>query len=80
MQASHLRRATAADVPSIRALARSAYAKWVPLIGREPLPMTADYDRAVADHIIDVWDEGGQLLALIMEVPQWHSTSITLAR
>jgi N-acetylglutamate synthase-like GNAT family acetyltransferase len=66
---SQLRRATAADVANIRALTRSAYAKWVPLIGREPLPMTADYDSAVADHIIDVWQEDGQLVALIEVIP-----------
>jgi GNAT superfamily N-acetyltransferase len=70
MQTLELRRATAADVPNIRALTRSAYAKWVPLIGREPMPMTADHDRAVADHIIDLWEEGGQLLALIEIIPE----------
>jgi GNAT superfamily N-acetyltransferase len=69
MSHSQLRRATAADVADIRDLTRSAYAKWVPLIGREPLPMTADYDRAVAQHIIDLWEDGGQLLALIEAVP-----------
>jgi ribosomal protein S18 acetylase RimI-like enzyme len=65
MQALPLRRATAADAANVRALTRSAYAKWVPLIGREPIPMTADYDRAVVDHIIDLWEERGELLALI---------------
>ncbi len=69
MQALHLRRATAADATNVRALTRTAYAKWVPLIGREPIPMTADYDRAVADHIIDLWEERGQLLALIEVAP-----------
>ena len=64
MQTSQLRRATSADVANIRALTRSAYAKWVPIIRREPMPMTADYNRAVADHIIDLWEERGQLLAL----------------
>ncbi len=65
MQALQLRRATAADAANVRALTRTAYAKWVPLIGREPIPKTADYDRAIADHIIDLWEEDGQLLALI---------------
>ena len=64
-----LRRATAADVANIRTLTRSAYAKWVPVIGREPQPMTADYERAVADHIIDVWEKCDELLALIEVVP-----------
>src|SRR5215470_1784785 len=65
MQALQLRRATAADAANVRALTRAAYAKWVPLIGREPIPMTADYDRAVVDHIIDLWEDRGELLALI---------------
>jgi hypothetical protein len=64
-----LRRATAADAANIRAFTRSAYAKWVPLIGREPLPMTADYDRAVADHIVELCEDGGELRALIELVP-----------
>jgi ribosomal protein S18 acetylase RimI-like enzyme len=48
------RRATAADAAAVRALTRAAYAKWVPLIGREPKPMQADYDRAVREHRIDL--------------------------
>jgi N-acetylglutamate synthase-like GNAT family acetyltransferase len=59
------RRATSTDAPAIRNLSRMAYAKWVPLIGREPLPMTADYNRAIAKHIIDLVEQGGELLALI---------------
>ena len=65
-----LRRAVAADAKPVRDLTRMAYAKWVPLIGREPKPMTADYERAVAEHIIDVWEEGGALLALIEMIPE----------
>jgi GNAT superfamily N-acetyltransferase len=38
----------AAPAATMRALARAAYARWIPVIGREPTPMTADYDRAVA--------------------------------
>lgn len=65
-----LRRAVLADVPAIRLLSRAAYAKWFPLIGREPLPMTADYARSVTEHIIDLVEESGQLLALIEMVPK----------
>ena len=64
-----LRRAVSADASAVRELSRSAYAKWVPLIGREPMPMTADYERAVSEHIIDLYEEGGQLLALIEMIP-----------
>ena len=60
-----IRRATADDVPAIRALTRAAYAKWVPVIGREPMPMAVDYDEAVREHRIDLLFEGDDLVALI---------------
>ena len=59
------RRAGRADAEAIRDLTRAAYARWVPVIGREPLPMTADYAQAVYDHRIDLLEEGGCLVALI---------------
>ncbi len=55
-----LRRATPADAAAVRALTRSAYAKWVPVVGREPRPMTADYERAVVAHTIDLLEAGGE--------------------
>jgi ribosomal protein S18 acetylase RimI-like enzyme len=63
--APDLRRATAADAAAVRALTRLAYAKWVPLIGREPKPMQADYDRAVRQHRIDLAVLDGALAGLI---------------
>jgi GNAT superfamily N-acetyltransferase len=54
-----------ADAAGIRDLTRAAYAKWVALIGREPLPMQADYRRAVGEHTIDLLIEGGALAGLI---------------
>lgn len=64
-----LRSATADDAGAIRALTREAYAKWVPVIGREPLPMTADYDEAVRKHRIDLLHVDGKLAALVEMVP-----------
>ena len=64
-----LRPATAADVEAIRALTRQAYAKWVPKIGREPKPMTADHAQAVAKHRIDLLYLDGKLAALIEMIP-----------
>ncbi|MDR3531520.1 MAG: GNAT family N-acetyltransferase [Rhodopila sp.] len=64
-----LRRATAADAPSIRELTRAAYAKWVPVIGREPKPMVADYHDAVINHLIDLLYVDGNLAALIETIP-----------
>ena len=60
-----LRLATLADAAAIRELTRTAYAKWVPLIGREPKPMTANYDEAVTRHRFDLLHIDGTLAALI---------------
>ena len=60
-----LRRGAAADAAAIRALTREAYAKWVPLIGREPKPMAADYAQALRDHRFDLLTLDGVLAALI---------------
>ncbi len=65
-----LRRATAADAAAVRDLVRAAYAKWVPVLGREPLPMTADYDAAVRAHVIDMLHLDGTLAALIEMRPE----------
>jgi GNAT superfamily N-acetyltransferase len=65
-----LRRATIDDAPAIRALTRQAYAKWVPLIGREPMPMLAGYAAAVQSHRIDLLYLNGELAALIEMIPQ----------
>ncbi len=67
--ACSLRPATAEDAGAIRSLTREAYSKWVPVIGREPLPMTADYDEAVRKHRIDLLHMDGKLAALIEMVP-----------
>ena len=65
-----LRQATANDVAAIRTLTRAAYAKWVPLIGREPRPMTVDYGKAVRDHRFDLLEIDEKLVALIETVIQ----------
>jgi len=64
------RRATPADAGAVRELTRSAYAKWVPIVGREPRPMTADYAAAVAEHVIDLFERDGTLVALIEMKPE----------
>jgi ribosomal protein S18 acetylase RimI-like enzyme len=63
-----IRRAGQADAAAIRELVRSAYAKWIPVIGREPVPMAADYDRAVRENMVDLLFVGARLVALIETV------------
>jgi len=60
-----IRQAVGEDAEAIRTLTREAYAKWVPLIGREPLPMSADYQQALKKHRIDLLFFEGSLAALI---------------
>jgi len=65
-----LRRAEAGDAAAVRELTRLAYAKWVPMIGREPKPMQADYDEAVCKHRIDLLHIDGKLAALIETIDE----------
>jgi GNAT superfamily N-acetyltransferase len=65
-----LRPAAVEDAAAIRSLTREAYSKWVPVIGREPWPMTADYAEAVQKHRIDLLYLGGKLAALIEMIPE----------
>jgi ribosomal protein S18 acetylase RimI-like enzyme len=59
------RTALPADAAAIRALVRAAYAKWVPILGREPRPMQADYDAALRRHRFDLVEDAGRLVGLI---------------
>lgn len=66
--APDIRRALPEDAAAVRDLTRAAYAKWVPVIGREPKPMLADYDRAVREHRIGLLTLDGALAALVETV------------
>ena len=60
-----LRRGRPDQAEEIRDLTRRAYAKWVPLIHREPRPMTIDYAAAVRENRFDLLYRDGTLAALI---------------
>ncbi len=64
------RRATPADAAAVRDLTRAAYAKWVPLLGREPKPMGADYAAALRDHLVELLYQGDTLAGLAEMIPQ----------
>lgn len=59
------RPAEPADAAAIRDIVRAAYAKWVPVIGREPLPMRADYGKAVAEHPFELAVADGRIVGMI---------------
>ena len=54
----------------MHSLSRAAYAKWVPVIGREPLPMKANYEAAVREHLVDLLEVDGMLAALVEMIPE----------
>lgn len=61
------------DAEAIRALVRAAYARWVPVLGREPRPMQADYAAAVLAHEFALVEAAGELVGLIeMEARAGH--------
>ena len=60
-----IRIATISDAGAVAALTRTAYAKWVPVIGREPLPMKADHAAFIRDHRVDLLFIGPDLAALV---------------
>lgn len=65
-----LRQALPADAAAIRGLTRAAYARWIPVTGREPRPMTVDYETAVLSHRFDLLHRDGVLAALIETVDE----------
>ncbi len=63
------RRAGEHDAETVRDLTYAAYAKWVPVIGRKPKPMNADYEHAVRAHVIELAYLYGALAGLIELIP-----------
>jgi N-acetylglutamate synthase-like GNAT family acetyltransferase len=65
-----LRKATTADAAAITALTEAAYAKYIPLIGRKPQPMTADYRQMVADHTVWLLEAAEQLAGVLVLIDE----------
>ncbi len=64
------RPARAADADAVRTLTRTVYAKYVPLMGREPLTMSADEAAAIRDHQVWVLEVDGELVASLELIPE----------
>ena len=65
-----IRSATADDVARIGAIARAAYIKYVPRIGREPAPMAADFDAEIAAHRVVVIEAAGKVSGYMVAWPE----------
>ncbi len=63
------RRATTSDAAALNALARAAYAIYVPIIGREPQPMATDWQTLFASQEIWIVDgPAGPIASLALEI------------
>lgn len=69
-ESPRIRDATTGDVAEVRAIARAAYAKYVPRIGREPAPMAADYEADIAAQRTVVIESGGKLCGYLVAWPE----------
>lgn len=65
-----IRQARAADMERIGAIARAAYAKYVPRIGREPPPMVADFAAFIGRDVAVVIEEDGRLRGFMIAWPE----------
>ena len=62
----HIRRAVADDVTAVRAIVEAAYVHYVPRIGREPAPMTADYETLVAAGDVWIGERDGRVVGVLV--------------
>ncbi len=69
-----IRQAKASDEPEIRECAEQAYARYMPLIGRKPAPMVADYATQIADGEVFVAMDAqdGFQGFIVFYAEEWH--------
>jgi ribosomal protein S18 acetylase RimI-like enzyme len=66
-----IRQAAAKDEPEIRDCAQQAYARYVPLIGKKPARMVADFQAQIAaGEVYVVADDGGKFQGFIVFYPE----------
>jgi GNAT superfamily N-acetyltransferase len=64
-----IRLARPEDVASVARLVRDAYTPYIARIGREPGPMLDDYDALVREGRVQVLEEGGAIVAILVLLP-----------
>jgi N-acetylglutamate synthase-like GNAT family acetyltransferase len=65
MAADGLRRARLEDADDIRSLVNAAFEDYIPLIGRKPLPMSADHADLIVNHDAWVLEEQSEIIAVL---------------
>ncbi|GAA5266340.1 hypothetical protein ACOSOMT5_P2767 [Acidiphilium sp. MT5] len=65
-----LRAATNKDIATVETIVRSAYARYVSRIGREPSPMRDDYQKLTRNGQVHVIEHNGIVQGIIVLIPQ----------
>jgi len=65
-----LRRATRDDLPAVTALQRAAYEKNRAILGVEPLPLLADYEKVFSDYEVYLAERDGALEGVLILEPR----------
>lgn len=65
-----IRTATTADAARISAIARAAYAKYVPRIGREPAPMSVDYEAEIVAQRVVLVEGAEKIIGYMVSWPE----------
>ncbi|MBK8161425.1 MAG: GNAT family N-acetyltransferase [Rhodospirillaceae bacterium] len=67
----YFQRAGVLDAAMVEAQTHLAYGKWVPVLGRLPKPMTADYREVVRHHVVELLvNDSGIVVGLVELIPQ----------
>ena len=65
MAVDGLRRATPEDAPAVSALVNASFEKYIPVIGRKPLPMNADHHDLIQNHDTWVLEQESEIIAVL---------------
>ena len=65
-----VRKARADDIDTVRAIVDQAYSPYIERIGRRPAPMDDDYDARIRDGLLDVVEDDGEILGLIVLIDE----------
>jgi ribosomal protein S18 acetylase RimI-like enzyme len=70
---SDIRSASLEDLAAVEAIVESAYARYVPIIGRKPGPMLDDYRALIDKGHVYVLSDGGGISAILVLIPEEHA-------
>jgi N-acetylglutamate synthase-like GNAT family acetyltransferase len=65
-----IRLARPADIPVVAGIVRDAYTPYIARIGKKPGPMLDDYDALVREGRVQVLEEDGAIVAILVLVPE----------